>query len=524
MPEWDADPSWEDALETFSGAPGGSRLVSKIMGTSEADVVAPGWQVNTLYDDPTAQAAQDEIAMQRAIASGQMMDPATQRMQGQLALAGNQAYGAAMAAPLKNAATRGRFARGGQRAVSQYAPETLAAQGLMGQEQAQQALLGTLGGRQALMQQELERSKDAGVGQKMLFEEALAAKRAAASGGIASAVGTFFGMFSDEKLKENIAPAGRETRKFIDSLAPKSFNYKGADPRQQQLGVLANDTSPEVVSNLGTEQDPVLGFEQQKVTPALLASVGQLGAENKKLRNALVDLDDKLNAMTGDKDEAVPIVAHGGEVVLPEDVSKKLLKALAGKDKGTLQAFERDILKNKGVLQALERDAPQRDKAKKDENEFTQSYGENVRSAGGYKPKYGGNVPTYEWTSGWEGPPAPEQIVAPRWAIKDIDQRFEIPEKNYPAYADAVIDERRIRYPGMTVGIRGPRSNEEGWMELDAIRREHTAGSPWYRGAPRYPSRYDVPGGKTRTGQSSQMTQREAEEILRAAEYWEGRE
>lgn len=428
MPEWDADLGWEDALETLSGAPGGSRLVSKIMGTSESDVTAPGWQVNTLYDDPTAQAAQDEIAMQQAIASGRTMDPATQRMQGQLALAGNQAYGAAMAAPLKNAATRGRFARGGQRAVSQYAPETLAAQGLMGQEQAQQALLGTLGGRQALMQQELERSKDAGVGQKMLFEEALAAKRAAASGGIASAVGTFFGMFKDGGV------------------------------------------------------------------------------------------------VPGDKDEAVPIVAHGGEIVLPEDVSKKLLKALAGKDKGTLQAFERDILKNKGVLQALERDAPQRDKAKKDENEFTQSYGENVRSAGGYKPKYGGNVPTYEWTSGWEGPPAPEQIVAPRWAIKDIDQRFEIPEKNYPAYADAVIDERRIRYPGMTVGIRGPRSNEEGWMELDAIRREHTAGSPWYRGAPRYPSRYDVPGGKTRTGQSSQMTQREAEEILRAAEYWEGRE
>ena len=219
----------------------------------------------------------------------------------------------------------------------------------------------------------------------------------------------------------------------------------------------------------------------------------------------------------GNKDEAVPVIAHGGELILSEDASKKLLKALADKDKGTLQAFERDILENKGVLQAFERDAPQRDKAKKDENEFTQSYGENVRSAGGYKPKYSGNVPTYEWTSGWEGPPAPEQIVAPRWAIKDIDQRFEIPEKNYPAYADAVIDERRIRYPGMTVGIRGPRSNEDGWMELAAIRREHTAGSPWYRGAPRYPSRYSIPGGQTRTGQSSQMTERQAEEILRKA-------
>ena len=234
MPEWDADLGWEDALETFSGAPGGSRLVSKIMGTSESGVAAPGWQVNTLYDDPTAQAAQDEIAMQQAIASGRTMDPATRRMQEQFALAGNQAYGAAMAAPLKNAATRGRFARGGQRAISQYAPETLAAQGLMGQEQAQQALMGVLGGRQSLMQQELERSKGAGVGQKMLEEEALGAARAAASGGISSAIGTFLPLLKDGGV------------------------------------------------------------------------------------------------VPGDKDEAVPIIAHGGEVVLSEDVSKKLLKALVG--------------------------------------------------------------------------------------------------------------------------------------------------------------------------------------------------
>ena len=66
----------------------------------------------------------------------------------------------------------------------------------------------------------------------------------------------------------------------------------------------------------------------------------------------------------GNKDEAVPVIAHGGELILSEDASKKLLKALADKDKGTLQAFERDILENKGVLQSFERDAPQRDPAK----------------------------------------------------------------------------------------------------------------------------------------------------------------
>ena len=66
----------------------------------------------------------------------------------------------------------------------------------------------------------------------------------------------------------------------------------------------------------------------------------------------------------GDKDEAVPVVAHGGELILSKDAGNKLLKALADKDKGTLQAFERDILENKGALQAFERDAPQKEPSK----------------------------------------------------------------------------------------------------------------------------------------------------------------
>ena len=57
---------------------------------------------------------------------------------------------------------------------------------------------------------------------------------------------------SDEKLKENIAPAGRDTRQFIDSLEPKRLNYKGADPRSPQLGILANDIDRGPVVNMGT--------------------------------------------------------------------------------------------------------------------------------------------------------------------------------------------------------------------------------------------------------------------------------
>jgi hypothetical protein len=105
---------------------------------------------------------------------------------------------------------------------------------------------------------------------------------------------------SDEKLKENIAPAGRDTRQFIDSLEPKRFNYKGADPQSPQLGILANDVARGPVVNMGTREEPILGLDQQKTRSALLASVGKLGQENRQLATALTDLDGKLKSLTGE--------------------------------------------------------------------------------------------------------------------------------------------------------------------------------------------------------------------------------
>ena len=184
------------------------------------------------------------------------------------------------------------------------APQLLEAESLAAQQQAAAALVAEESRRRNLREEQLQDERNKELQGEIDKVSAIESNRQAEAETMSTAtniVGKIVGaILSDENLKENIAPAGRETRQFIDSLAPKSFNYKGADPGQQQLGVLANDTSPEVVSNLGTPQAPVLGFEQQKVTPALLASVGQLGSENKRLRNAFVDLDDKLNAMTGD--------------------------------------------------------------------------------------------------------------------------------------------------------------------------------------------------------------------------------
>jgi len=251
----------------------------------------------------------EEINRLRAIAMGHQESPGVRMLGERLRQGAAQSYGLAQSAGMQNAATQQRLAQGARAGVMRQMPQIMDAERLAAQQQAAVSLAAEESRRRALEEEKLQDFKNKELQGEIDKITAIESNREAEAqfmAALESKGAQIIGaMFSDEKLKENITPAGRETRQFIDSLAPKSFNYKGADPGQQQLGVLANDTSPEVVSNLGTEQDPILGFEQQKVTPALLASVGQLGAENKKLRNALVDLDDKLNAMTGDKRGAV---------------------------------------------------------------------------------------------------------------------------------------------------------------------------------------------------------------------------
>ena len=251
----------------------------------------------------------EEINRLRAIAMGTQQSPAVQMLQRQLQQGARQSYGLVQGVGMENAAAQQRLAQGARAGVMRQAPQIIAAESLAAQQQAASDLAAEESRRRMLEEEKLQDMKNKELEGEIDKVSAIESNRQAEADTLSTltnVAGKIIGaIFSDEKLKENIAPAGPETRQFIDSLAPKSFNYKGADPGQQQLGVLANDTSPEVVSNLGTEQDPVLGFEQQKVTPALLASVGQLGAENKRLRDAFIDLDDKLNAMTGDKRGAV---------------------------------------------------------------------------------------------------------------------------------------------------------------------------------------------------------------------------
>jgi hypothetical protein len=293
--------AWLDTLLNPTGA-----ALDYMFDSGPESVEAKNYYVAPDAADPQQAAEIDRL---RAISTGGMEAPSVGMLRGQLRKGAAQSYGLAQSAGMQNAATQQRLARGARAGVMRQAPQLLEAESLAAQQQAAAALVAEESRRRNLREEQLQDERNKELQGEIDKVSAIESNRLAEAETMSTAteiVGKILGaIFSDENLKENIAPAGRETRQFIDSLAPKSFNYKGADPGQQQLGVLANDTSPEVVSNLGTEQAPVLGFEQQKVTPALLASVGQLGAENKRLRDAFIDLDDKLNAMTGDKRGAV---------------------------------------------------------------------------------------------------------------------------------------------------------------------------------------------------------------------------
>ena len=289
--------AWLDTLLNPTGA-----ALDYMFDSGPESVEAKNYYVAPEAADPQQAAEIDRL---RAISTGGMEAPSVGMLRGQLRKGAAQSYGLAQSAGMQNAATQQRLARGARAGVMRQAPQLLEAESLAAQQQAAAALVAEESRRRNLREEQLQDERNKELQGEIDKVSAIESNRLAEAETIAAlesrAAQIIGAIFSDENLKENIAPAGRETRQFIDSLAPKSFNYKGADPGRQQLGVLANDTSPEVVSNLGTRQDPILGFEQQKVTPALLASVGQLGAENKRLRDAFIDLDDKLNAMTGDK-------------------------------------------------------------------------------------------------------------------------------------------------------------------------------------------------------------------------------
>ena len=253
-------------------------------------------------EDP---AIQSEINRLRGIASGAVKDPGVQMLEDQARRSGQQAYGLAQGLGMQNAATRQRLAQGGRGATLRELPEMRQAATIDAKAAAAAKLTEALAQRRTLEEEKIQERKKQELQKEIDRVSKIEQDKEAMASFFSSIpiIGDPLAKLvdlSDEKLKENIAPAGRDTRQFIDSLEPKRFNYKGADPQSPQLGILANDVARGPVVNMGTREEPILGLDQQKTRSALLASVGKLGQENRQLATALTDLDGKLKSLTGE--------------------------------------------------------------------------------------------------------------------------------------------------------------------------------------------------------------------------------
>ena len=337
---------WDDTKEWLSDT-----------GDALGELVQGNWSSSSPPRDPIAEnqlpredpAIQSEINRLQGIASGAVKDPGVQMLEDQARRSGQQAYGLAQGLGMQNAATRQRLAQGGRGATLRELPEMREAATIDAKAAAAANLTEALAQRRTLEEEKIQERKKQELQKEI--DRASAAEKKKES--IMSFVSSFAPialaaapLMSDEKLKENIAPAGRDTRQFIDSLEPKRFNYKGADPSSPQLGILANDVARGPVVNMGTREEPILGLDQQKTRSALLASVGKLGQENRQLATALTDLDGKLKSLTGENLGAPQAQRGVRPGPSPDDdrIHKEIMKA---QENEVLKSISQGILDEK---------------------------------------------------------------------------------------------------------------------------------------------------------------------------------
>ena len=343
-------------------------------------------------EDP---AIQSEINRLRGIASGAVKDPGAQMLEDQARRSGQQAYGLAQGLGMQNAATRQRLAQGGRGATLRELPEMRQAATIDAKQAAAAKLTEALAQRRALEEEKIQERKKQEL-QKEIDRASKIEQDKEATASFLSSIPIIGGPLakladlSDEKLKENIAPAGRDTRQFIDSLEPKRFNYKGADPRSPQLGILANDVDGDPVVNMGTREDPVLGLDRQKTRSALLASVGKLGQENRQLATALTDLDGKLKYLA-DQSRFELTPAAEAQKALEERRSEIIRRASnelfdrgpAAEQKRLAQKKKRDEIIRRAGMVELRKEQEREDRAfeeimKAQENEALKSIGQGI--------------------------------------------------------------------------------------------------------------------------------------------------
>ena len=278
--------SWLTGIADFLTFPTrtlGVEAIARNLGLSPRaeDFVPPEMAVQE--QNPFNEEMLSALRRDRAISEGVMVDPSVAQAQESVRRAGNQAYGLAMSSPMASAAAQTRLARGARSGVRTMAAPQLEQARLQAQDQASQRYIAN---EQARIQQERERirrQREARIEGEMLAAEALKKQQGVISGTTSGVVGSLLGSISDRNEKKNIKDGKEKTKKFLDSLSAKEFEYKDGDGGIT-IGIMAQDAAKSKAgSGMVKDLGGTLMIDTAQATGPMLAALSELNERIKKL-------------------------------------------------------------------------------------------------------------------------------------------------------------------------------------------------------------------------------------------------
>jgi hypothetical protein len=166
------------------------------------------------------------------------------------------------------------------------------AAGLRAQEvaQANQQLSATLEHQRAadLQAADMEDKRQLGVGQQGVqmadvnagISKSNATNASGAMGGMMGMAGSLLGLLSDKRSKQNVAPADREIRGFMDAIHPEKYAYR-SDPEITHYGVMAQDMEHSPVGRTAVRE--IDGYKRIDPNEAQTITLAALANLNKRL-------------------------------------------------------------------------------------------------------------------------------------------------------------------------------------------------------------------------------------------------
>ena len=278
--------SWITGLSDFLTLPtraSGVDFITRNLGLSpRAEDFEPP-QVAVADENPFRGEMLDALKRDKLISEGGMLDPSVEQAQQSVRRAGDQAYGLAMSSPMANAAAQTRLARGARSAVRTGAAPQLEQARLQAQDQASQRYIAN---EQARVQQERERvrrQRDAKIQGEMLAAEALKKQQGVVSDTTSATGMSLLSLLSDRKAKKNIKDGKEKTKKFLDSLSAKEFEYKNGGGGVT-IGIMAQDVAKSKAGNGMVRDDGgTLMIDTAQATGPMLAALSELNERIKKL-------------------------------------------------------------------------------------------------------------------------------------------------------------------------------------------------------------------------------------------------